>query len=116
MRPILYTLLFISVIGCNSNTIIKKPKNLISKDIMVDVLTDSYIAKAAQKIKNINGDRDINYQPFVYQKYGIDSITFNQSLKYYISDISLSEDVFKKVKDNIELQIKELESDKKKKD
>lgn len=91
-----------SLFSCNSNTIIKKPENLISKNLMIEIITETYIAKAAGNRKNINGDKRLNYHHIVYQKYQLDSTTFNNSLNYYISRIDESEEIFKTVSDNLD--------------
>ena len=49
---ILFLALFL--INCTSNTIIKKPDNLISKDEMVNILTDLFLANGGKNIKYIN--------------------------------------------------------------
>ena len=102
---ILYIFLAIGLIACNSNTIPKKPDNLIPKDKMVKILTESYIAKNAKYSKNLNNETNLNYLAFIYDNNQTDSITFNQSLKYYISDISLNEEILKLVKEKIDKEL-----------
>ena len=73
--------------ACTSNTMIKKPKNLIPKKQMVDLLTDMFLANGGDNIKNINLQRNINYFPLVFEKYQIDTTRFNESNYYYTSKI-----------------------------
>lgn len=88
-------------IGCTSNTIIKKPDNLIPKNQMVDLLTDMLIAAGAENIKNINLERKVNYFPLIFEKYGIDSTRFKESNYYYTSQIDEYEKIIQKVNDRL---------------
>ena len=110
-KTILLLGLFIGLLyACNSNTMIKKPDNLIEKELMIQVITDTYLAKAAFSEKNLQGKKHINYHPFVYQKYQIDSISFYQSLNYYASRIDENEEIFKTVEQNLNTQLEKLKS------
>ena len=110
MKKISY-LLFLGVffMGCTSNTIIKKPDNLISKKQMVDLLTDLAIASGAENIKNNDLERNVNYFPLVFKKYGIDSTRFKESNYYYTSRIDDYEEILKKVDDRLKAMKKELD-------
>lgn len=102
MRSVLYFLLFILLSACTSNTIYKEPKNLIPKDTLVLLLTDMTLATSARSIKNKNLEKNINYMPFVFEKYKIDSVRFKTSNLYYISKIDGYTEILEKVKNNIE--------------
>mgnify|MGYP000615930199 CR=1 FL=1 len=54
------------LLSCTSNTILKKPDNLIPKDEMVDLLTDLFIAMNAQNTKNIDLKDDQYFQVLFY--------------------------------------------------
>jgi len=98
MNKFIYILILsVFFIACTSNTIIKKPKNLIAKDQMVDLLTDILIADGGDNIKNINLQRNINYFPLVFDKYQIDSIRFRESNYYYTSRIDDYDEILGKV-------------------
>lgn len=71
--------------SCTSNTVYEKPKDLISKDSMVILLKDLYLANGARSIKNKRQQRKISYLPLVYKKYKIDSARFQRSNVYYTS-------------------------------
>lgn len=117
MKSILF--LFLSLfllISCNSNTITKKPDNLISKDKMVNVLVDTYISKTARNIKNVNGNSKINYYGLIYKIHRIDSISFHESLRYYTSDIKQNEEILKAVKEKIDKKRELLKKENSKKD
>lgn len=97
-------LLALFLINCTSNTIIKKPDNLVSKDEMANILTDMFLASGGENIKNIQLQRKVNYFPLVYEKHQIDSTRFKESNFYYVSRIDDYQEILKKV----EKKLKEL--------
>ncbi len=113
MNKIIY-IFFISLflINCTSNTIIKKPDNLISKDQMVDLLTDLFLANGAINIKNTHLQRNVNYYPLVYEKYQIDSTQFKESNFYYTSKIDEYNKILKRVDDRLKKLRKQFEDEK----
>jgi hypothetical protein len=90
--------------NCNSNTIINKPDDLISKDQMVDLLTDMFLASGGLNIKNIHLNRRVNYFPLVYEKYKIDSTRFKESNFYYISRIDDYDEILRRVDERLKAQ------------
>ncbi len=95
--------------ACTSNTIIKKPDHLISKNQMVDLLSDMLIASGAENIKNEDLERNVNYFPLVFEKYGIDSTRFKESNFYYTSRIDDYEEILKNVEERLKEQKKVLD-------
>ncbi len=90
--------------NCNSNTIINKPDDLISKDQMVDLLTDMFLASGGLNIKNIHLNRRVNYFPLVYEKHQIDSSRFKESNFYYISRIDDYDEILRRVDERLKAQ------------
>ena len=90
------------LLNCTSNTILKKPDNLIPKDQMVDLLTDLFIAMNAQTTKNIDLKRNVNYFPLVFEKYKIDSTQFKESNYYYTSKVDDYDDILNEVQVRLE--------------
>jgi len=108
MYKIIYiTFLSLLLINCTSNTIIKKPDNLIPKNQMVDVLTDMFLASGGENIKNIHLERKVNYFPLVFEKHHIDSTQFKESNFYYVSRIDDYEEILKKVDERLQ-RLKQL--------
>ena len=103
MRKFIF-ILCIGLIACTSNTIIKKPDNLIPKDQMVDLLTDMLLSAGGQSVKNLELQRRINYFPIVFEKYNIDSTQFKESNYYYTSRIDDYDEILEKV----EIRLKSL--------
>lgn len=99
--------------NCTSNTIFKKPDNLIPKDTMVALITDMLIAEKAKDIRNLNLEKELNYTALLTQKYNIDSTRFKSSNLYYTSVIEEYEEMFVEVTQRLEALKVELEAAKK---
>ena len=105
-----YSSIFVLLIlfSCTSNTIFKKPKDLIPKDSMSHLIQEMYIASSAKFIKNKNQQNKINYMPFVNEVYNIDSSRFQNSNYYYMSKIDEYEEILTDAKTNLEKRKKNL--------
>ncbi len=117
MRNTLILVIILIFFGaCTSNTIYKKPDDLIPKNQMIDLLTDMYLANATLNIKTKKLERNLDYMPLIYEKYGIDSLRFQTSNTYYMSRIDDYEAIHKKVEINLKkvldtAEIKQKERD-----
>lgn len=85
------------LVACTSNTIIKKPDNLIQKNQMIDLLTDIFLASGGDNIKNLNLQRNANYFPLVFEKHRIDTTQFKESNYYYTSRIDDYDEILEEV-------------------
>ena len=102
---LLVTLLFI--FGCQNN-VVEKPKNLIEKSTMEDVLYDISLLEAV-KTQNIEGgitSEKIN--EYIYKKYKIDSVQLMKSNKYYASDVVEYKKMYQNIKERLEIENKKL--------
>lgn len=97
--------------ACTSNTIFKKPNNLIPKDQMVDLLTEMLLASGAKNIKNLNLQRNVNYFPIVFEKYDIDSSRFKESNYYYTSRIDDYDEILGKVDERLKMLKQQYEQE-----
>ena len=120
MKKITILLLSVFVLSCTSNTIFEKPENLIPKDSMIDLLVDMQLAVGARSGKNLDEKYGLDYMPLVYEKYNIDSARFAESSFYYSTDIDHYTKILKTVKarlkkmnDENEQIVQELDSVKK---
>ncbi|GGG92765.1 hypothetical protein GCM10011416_07190 [Polaribacter pacificus] len=109
MKKIFLLFGLVFLLSCTSNTIYKKPKDLIPKDSMALLLTDLYIASSAYYEKNLDLAKNINYMPLLYQKYGIDSTRYKASNLYYVSIIDEYDEMIKLVNSNLMSRKKALE-------
>ena len=102
MKKIIALFLLISLaFSCTSNTIYEKPKDLIPKDSMIDLLVDMQLAVGARSGKNLDEKYGLNYMPLVYEKYNIDSTRFTESSFYYATDIDHYTKILKTVKSRL---------------
>lgn len=99
--------------ACTSNTIIKKPNNLIPKDQMVDLLTEMLLASGAENVKNLDLQRKVNYFPIVFEKYDIDSTRFKESNYYYTSRIDDYDEILGKVDERLKVLEQHYEKERK---
>jgi hypothetical protein len=101
MRQISYFFLFMFFASCTSNTIFEKPKDLIPKDTMSLLLQEMMISSSAKFIKNKNNQKNINYMPFVYENFKIDSTRFKSSNYYYMSTIDVYQEILENAQNGI---------------
>jgi hypothetical protein len=101
MRQISYFFLFMFFASCTSNTIFEKPKDLIPKDTMSLLLQEMMVSSSAKFIKNKNNQKNINYMPFVYENFKIDSSRFESSNYYYMSKIDVYQEILENVQNSI---------------
>ncbi len=118
---ILIFVLILSILGCQNVERPEKPKNLISKEKMVDVLTEAYLANAARSVNNqAIIDKGIKVDSLIFKKFEVDSVQFAKSNDYYAADINLYLDIFQKVEARLVAMEKKLDSirdlDRKRKD
>ena len=103
MKHFFYILILISFVGCNTIDRPKKPKNLIAKDKMSDIMYDLYILNAAKgvnrKLLELNGIMPLDY---IYTKYGIDSLQFVDSNTYYAYDTEVYTKIIEKMSGELE--------------
>ena len=72
------------ITACNRFSGPEKPKNLISKEKMVNILMDAkLIASTSYANKKTMADSGINAKTYIYTKHNIDSLQFALSNNYY---------------------------------
>lgn len=94
-------LVFFSIQACKENTI-EKPKKLISKDKMVDIIYDLAVLEAA-KSQTAGVYQYPRTSVFIKNKYQVDSLTFAQSTQYYAADMK----AYKKIYDDVKKRLNE---------
>jgi hypothetical protein len=112
------SILFLSIflMNCTSNTIIKKPDNLIPENQMVDLLTDLLVASGAENVKNLQLKRKVNYYPLVFEKYNIDSVQFKESNYYYSTKVDEYNQIIRKVETRLSDMLNQYEKERRTKD
>ena len=111
LKSILVLLLIITYTSCQD---VKKPEiptDLISQDIMVDILTDVYISNASRNVNNkLIIKRNLQLDSIIYNKYNVDSLQFVVSNTYYSSDLRTYGNLLTQVQNVLVLLKKEKDS------
>ena len=85
MKNLFAILLAILLISCGEN-LLDKPEDLIPKDKMINILKDITILNSARSSSvTVLHDHKIEPTTFVFSKYGVDSLQFVTSDRYYAS-------------------------------
>ncbi|WP_310381773.1 DUF4296 domain-containing protein [Flavobacterium sp.] len=103
MKKVLFFLALLSVLVSCKEEIIKKPKKLIEKDIMIDIIYDLSILEAI-KYQHLTSAEDYNTNPtaFILKKYKVDSLQFAKSNSYYATNYKEYKKMYKTVNDRLE--------------
>ena len=104
MKKIGYIAIALLLWQCQDIRYPEAPDNLIDRATMIEVYTDAYLANAS---KNFNRTvllrEQVALTEYVYKKYGIDSLQYEQSNAYYSADL----DNYKKMFEQVQLNINE---------
>ncbi len=89
------------MISCKEE-VVKKPENLIEKEVMVDILYDLSLLEAInfQTSKPLESYK-LTPSQYIYRKYKIDSLEFVQNNMYYASDYK----TYKKMNEQINARL-----------
>jgi hypothetical protein len=111
LKSVLALILILSYTSCQDVKKPEMPADLISQDIMVDVLTDVYIGNASRNVNNkLIKKRNLQLDSIIYNKYQVDSLQFVVSNAYYSSDLKIYGNLLTQVKDRLVLLQKEKDS------
>ncbi len=100
-KGVLFFILISLIFSCKEE-VVKKPENLIEKEIMVDVMYDLALLEAIKyQSPNALQAHKINPDEYIYKKYKIDNTQFVRSNMYYASDYK----EYKKMYDQINLRL-----------
>ncbi len=87
MKKVVLFLILVSLNLSCKEEVVKKPENLIEKEVMVDFMYDLALLEAIKyQSPNALETHKINPDEYIYKKYKIDSAQFAQSNIYYASD------------------------------
>ncbi len=92
------------LISCQDLDKTEKPDNLIPEEKMVDVLTELSLVHAAKNYNKYKLEQTgIKPDRFVFEKYDIDSIQFEQSSNYYSDQYVVYERIYDSVRGRIKI-------------
>lgn len=103
MKSKLIFLAILAVFVSCKEEIINKPKRLIDKDKMLDIMYDLSILEAI-KYQHLTSAEDYNINPTAYilKKYKVDSVQFARSNSYYATDFKEYKKMYKAVNDRLD--------------
>uniref|UniRef100_UPI00404A9B03 DUF4296 domain-containing protein n=1 Tax=Flavobacterium sp. TaxID=239 RepID=UPI00404A9B03 len=82
---------------------VQKPENLLSEEVMVDILYDTLLLQAAEaQAYDKLTENKIRVNTFIYNKYKIDSATYYQNHKYYAANLSKFKKMYNEVTSRLE--------------
>ena len=99
-----YTIVLLFVMSCYKFKEPEKPRNLISKADMVNILIDLKIIASVTNGEDIKvlDSNNVQSEKYIYKKYNIDSTQFALSNNYYAYHLEEYEEIYSKVKDSLE--------------
>ncbi len=101
--------IFFLVYSCKEK-LIEPPEDLISQAEMTEILYDLALMNAVRSTNtNILDEYEIETMPYIYQKYGIDSLQFIKSDEYYASVPVIYQTMYATIKDRLEKKFKEID-------
>ena len=105
MRKLIVILAVLALFVSCKDELVKKPDNLIDKDVMVDIIYDISILDAIRNQNPTSVDSfKINSRDFIFKKYKVDSLRFVKSNMYYSADYEGYKAMFDKVVKRVDKQ------------
>ncbi len=110
-KPILYIALILVFAACQDVVQPEKPKNLIAKDEMVEILIETYLDNAARSIdyKTISAS-GIKMDSLIYREFNIDSLQFAKSNAFYAADVNIYMEIIQSVEKRLTTMQKKMDS------
>lgn len=95
---IVYILIAMTFLACTQQQ--ERPKDVLDKEQMIDVIADIELAQALIKLRFANPDTVVNRQELyeqVYENYNITEDQFNASLTHYCRQPNVLEGIYVEV-------------------
>jgi hypothetical protein len=110
MKKLLSFLIVLVLFASCNKDLAEKPKNLIEKEKMVDVIYDLTVLSAMRSQNTVMIDSFKNSSnAYIYKKYKIDSIQFAKSNIYYAADYKEYKAMYDQVKLRLDTDKKRVE-------
>jgi hypothetical protein len=96
MKNLLIVLLSLIVVGCNSTE--ERPELVISKEEMINVMTDVQIAESFIKLKFALRNDSVQLTDSIYnaifKKYNLTKESYDSSFSYYVSQPEVLQEIY----------------------
>jgi hypothetical protein len=105
------------LVACNTG---EEPDNLIEKEIMVDLLSESHILEAEVGRLSVNDYDSANVafqylQERLWEKYDVDSLSYNESYSYYAKYPKVFSEMYDKIEEKLaEMELEDVKNSKEK--
>ncbi len=110
MRVLLYLIFTFFLFSCFNNKSVKEPFDLIPQDKMVDILCEFIVINSAQgSNKKFLESKIKNPVDYIYNKYSIDSLQFENSNAYYSANIEIYSSIYDSIKMKLEARKEEIQ-------
>lgn len=101
---------FLLLLSCQDIEEVERPNDLIPESQMVEILTDLSLLNSAKNYnKRLLEESGLRPDEYLYSKHNIDSARLAQSTRYYASNSTQIENIYKRVQDNLNRMRVELE-------
>lgn len=108
-NTIKYLMLFLFVWGCQEEQ--KPPKNVIPEDKMVDIMYEMALIQAIKSYDySLLNKKNIEPTQYIFQRFGVDSLQFVESNKFYASQLERYEKMHDVVIERLSHQKKKTDS------
>ena len=108
MQRLLIFLVFPILFSCKEK-LIEPPSDLISEAEMTEILYDLALINGLRSTDDrILKRHEIETMPYIYEKYGVDSLQFVYSDQYYASVPEIYQKMYESIQQRIEERIKEM--------
>lgn len=105
MRQLFFILPLLVLAACQNVNDFRKPKNLIDKEKMANVLYDIAVLNAGKSYSPVMmQESNIDYNEYVFKKHGIDSLQFAESNAYYTDNLDKYLAIFTLVEDRLNVE------------
>lgn len=106
----------LSLVGCKYSLDDEKPpKDLIETEAFTKILHDIMVVEAYYKVKYSSDREYLEHLPAVidsvFQKHGVDSLRFSNSMDYYANEQIELIHMYMKIQDDLMLNAVELENE-----
>lgn len=111
MRPFTYILLIFFIVSCQDISPVEKPEGLIDKEKMEEIIYEIAIVNGARGYNmQLLSKYGVHPETYIFDKFGIDSLQYANSVAYYSSDIEGYKKMYQSIQKRIEGQFKHYDS------
>ncbi len=108
MKRYLYIIILsVFAASCGNNKTIKIPKDILTPDSMVEVITDVHLLQASQRMNMIIDSSDTgNFTSFnyVWKKHHLTVTEYKKNLDFYTHNPAILDSIYEKVLNNLSKQ------------